>query len=97
VSNLRDHERSRVIAGPRVRLWNSGSRKQVGGYAVVTAIALVVFAITLVAMRGAARLSAVLGRSGVDAIGRLIGIIVSAIAIQLVVDGIGELTKAAIH
>jgi multiple antibiotic resistance protein len=70
---------------------------QVVGYVVVTAIALVVFAITLVAMRGAARLSAVLGRSGVDAIGRLIGIIVSAIAIQLVVDGIGELTKAAIR
>jgi multiple antibiotic resistance protein len=67
------------------------------GYVVVTVIALVVFALTLVAMRGASKLSQALGRSGVDAIGRLIGIVVAAIAVQLVVNGIGEITKGAIH
>jgi multiple antibiotic resistance protein len=70
---------------------------QVMGYAIVIAIAVLVFAITFVAMRGASRLSQALGRSGVDAIGRLIGIVVAAIAIQLIVDGIGGLTKTAIH
>jgi len=51
-------------------------------------IALVVFAITYVAMRGSSSITKLLGRVGVDAAGRLVGIIVTAIAVQMVVDGL---------
>ncbi len=68
-----------------------------GGHLAIIAIALVVFAITYVTMIGAHQLTRALGTSGIDALGRIIGIIVAAIAIQLVIDGVGEITKSAIH
>ena len=54
-------------------------------------IALVVMLITYVAMRAYTKLEKFFGPSGIDALGRVIGIIVTAIAIQFIVDGIGEL------
>ncbi len=62
----------------------------------LVAIATVVMAITYVAMRGAGALQRVLGESGVDALGRIVGIIVAAIAIQIVVDGVKELLPSLI-
>jgi multiple antibiotic resistance protein len=50
-------------------------------------VVLVVFALTYLAMRGAESLTKVLGPTGVDASGRLVGIIVAAIAVQMVVNG----------
>ena len=57
----------------------------------VVAIAILVMGITYLTMRGSMGLTKLLGATGVDAAGRLMGIIVSAIAIQIVVDGIREL------
>ena len=57
----------------------------------LVAIAFAVMAITFACMRASMRLTAILGETGVDAVGRIMGIIVAAISIQLVVDGIGEL------
>jgi multiple antibiotic resistance protein len=61
------------------------------------AVTLVVFAMTYAAMRGAEKLTKILGLTGVDATGRLVGIIVAAIAVQMVVNGAGEITRATIH
>lgn len=57
----------------------------------LVAIAIAIMALTYAAMRGSVKLTAALGTTGVDAIGRIMGIIVAAISIQLIVDGIGEL------
>lgn len=61
------------------------------GIIALAAIALAIMAITYVAMRGSMAVTKILGATGVDAIGRIMGIIVAAISIQLIVDGIGKL------
>ncbi|MBV9104222.1 MAG: NAAT family transporter [Candidatus Eremiobacteraeota bacterium] len=53
----------------------------------VVFIGIAVLAITYVSMRGSQWVTRVLGATGVNAIGRVMGIIVAAIAIQLIVDG----------
>jgi multiple antibiotic resistance protein len=59
-------------------------------------VAVVVFLITYVSMRGAQRLTKIFGETGVDAIGRIVGIIVAAIAVQLIINGISSLTHFTI-
>ena len=61
-----------------------------GIFAVVT---LVVILITYAFMRGSEALTKWFGQTGVDAVGRIVGIIVAAIAVQLVVNGITSLTN----
>lgn len=58
-------------------------------------VALIVIAITYVFMRGAQTFTKILGTTGVDAVGRIVGIIVAALAVQLVINGIGALTNFA--
>ena len=58
---------------------------------VIVVVVLAVLALTYLAMRASQRLTGFLGATGVDAVGRLSGIIVAAIAVQLVVDGVTEL------
>jgi multiple antibiotic resistance protein len=57
-------------------------------------IALVVFAITYVAMRASAKITKWLGPVGVDAASRLVGVIVTAIAVQIIIDGVYGLIRA---
>lgn len=57
-------------------------------YGVLVLCAVVVFGITWIAMLGAQWLTKVLGRTGVDATGRIVGIIVAAIAVQLIINGV---------
>ena len=57
----------------------------------IVLIVLVVLAITYVTMRASQRLTGFLGATGVDAVGRVSGIIVAAIAVQLIVDGVMQL------
>ncbi|HEY1655072.1 MAG TPA: MarC family protein [Candidatus Tumulicola sp.] len=89
-----------IISGPgaltaSVALVNRAHENQVLTDAFFILIAAVVFAITYVAMRGSQRLTQLLGKTGVDATGRLVGIIVAAIAVQLIVDGAGAIVHAA--
>jgi small neutral amino acid transporter SnatA (MarC family) len=44
-------------------------------------------------MRGAQQLVKIFGATGIDAVGRIVGIIVAAIAVQLVLNGISGLTN----
>lgn len=53
-----------------------------------------VFACTYATMRAAQRLTKLLGKTGIDAISRVVGIIVAAIAIQFIVDDIVEIAKS---
>jgi len=55
-----------------------------------------VMAITYLTMRASADLTKLLGASGVDAAGRIVGIIVAAIAIQIIFDGIAEVIPTLI-
>lgn len=59
-------------------------------------ITVVIFAITYVTMRGSQKLTELLGPTGVDAVGRIMGIIVAAIAIQLIVEGVQQLMPAIV-
>ena len=54
-------------------------------------IAVIVMALTYVTMRASLALTRWLGATGVDAIGRVMGIIVTAIAIQIIVEGVATL------
>jgi multiple antibiotic resistance protein len=89
-----------IISGPgalTAAVTTFGKHDSPLGYVEVTLIAIVVFAITYVAMRGATWLTRVLGAGGVEALGRLVGIIVAAIAVQFVVDGVSELSGGLLH
>ena len=66
------------------------------GWTFVVA-AVVAMVVTYLSMRGATQLTRIFGRTGVDAVGRIVGIIVAAIAVQLVVDGVSNLTSLAFH
>jgi multiple antibiotic resistance protein len=91
-----------IISGPgaltaAVTLLNQGHQNAMVADPIFVGVAVVVFAMTYGAMRGALGLTRFLGPTGVDATGRLVGIIVAAIAVQMVVNGVGELTHAAVH
>jgi multiple antibiotic resistance protein len=66
------------------------------GMTLICAISVVVMAITYGTMRASEKLTKLLGDTGVDAIGRLAGILVAAIAIQLIITGIAETTHGII-
>jgi multiple antibiotic resistance protein len=77
-----------VFPSPQQRFLN-------GGIFIVVAVISVV--ITYLFMRGAERLTAWFGETGIDAVSRVVGIIVASIAVQLVVNGIVDLTNLAIR
>ncbi|HEY2476643.1 MAG TPA: MarC family protein [Candidatus Cybelea sp.] len=64
---------------------------------IFVGVTAIVFLITYAFMRGSEKLTELFGQTGVDAIGRIVGIIVAALAVQLIVNGIGELTNLTIH
>ena len=64
---------------------------------IFTVVAIVVVGITYLFMRGAETLTAWFGETGIDAVGRVVGIIVAAIAVQLVVNGVASLTNLTIR
>jgi multiple antibiotic resistance protein len=62
--------------------------------ALIVAIAVIVIAITYAAMRASQALTHILGSTGVNAVGRVMGIIVAAIAVQLMLDGLLQVFPA---
>ncbi|HEX3672458.1 MAG TPA: MarC family protein [Candidatus Cybelea sp.] len=87
-----------MISGPgaltaSVTLINPAPGHQVLNEVVFVVVALIVMGITYVFMRGAEKLTKWIGEAGVDAISRIVGIIVAAIAVQLVVNGVSGLTS----
>jgi multiple antibiotic resistance protein len=89
-----------IISGPgaltaAVTLINHAHQNVAMSDLLFIAVALVVFVLTYLAMRGAEGLTKVLGPTGVDATGRIVGIIVAAIAVQMVVNGVVQLLHGA--
>ena len=62
-------------------------------YLEICIVAVVVLLLTYLAMVGSESITRVLGKTGVDATGPLVGIIVAAIAVQLMIDGIFAVLK----
>jgi multiple antibiotic resistance protein len=58
---------------------------------LVVVVIVLVMVITFFTMRVSQRLTAFLGPTGINAVGRVMGIVVAAIAIQLIVDGVQQL------
>jgi MarC family membrane protein len=91
-----------IITGPgaltaSVALVNPSPQHQLLNGGIFVSVALVVMIITYLFMRGAQRLTMWFGTTGVDAVGRVVGIIVAAIAVQLIINGVGSLTNLTIH
>jgi multiple antibiotic resistance protein len=63
---------------------------------IFVAVAVVVVFITYLFMRASERLTMWFGETGIDAVSRVVGIIVASIAVQLVVNGIAGLTNLKI-
>lgn len=62
----------------------------------VIVVSLVVIALTYVAMRAATGLTTLLGPTGVNAIGRIMGILLTAIAVQLIIVGLDAIFPALV-
>jgi multiple antibiotic resistance protein len=91
-----------IITGPgaltaSVALVNPTDRHHYFNGGIFLVVALIVMGITYLFMRGAQKLTAWFGETGVDAVGRIVGIIVAAIAVQLVVNGVSSLTNLTIR
>ncbi|HYL27453.1 MAG TPA: MarC family protein [Candidatus Nitrosotalea sp.] len=69
----------------------TNTRNYING-AIFVVVAVVVIGINYLFMLGAEKLTRRVGATGIDAVSRIVGIIVAAIAVQLVVDGVSSLT-----
>jgi multiple antibiotic resistance protein len=86
-----------IITGPgaltaSVALVNPTTAHNYSNGVIFLIVALIVIGITYLFMLGAEKLTARVGQTGIDAVSRIIGIIIAAIAVELVVDGISSLT-----
>jgi multiple antibiotic resistance protein len=90
-----------IITGPgaltaSVALVNPSPRNALLNGATFVIVALVVIGITYLFMRGSETLTKWFGETGIDAVGRIVGIVVAAIAVQLIVNGIASLMNLKI-
>jgi multiple antibiotic resistance protein len=91
-----------IISGPgaltaSVALVNPTDSHHYLNGATFTVVALLVVAINYASMLAAESLTTRIGQTGIDAVSRIVGIIISAIAVQLVVSGISSLTNFTLH
>jgi multiple antibiotic resistance protein len=90
-----------IITGPgaltaSVALVNPTDTNSYRNGVIFVVVALLVIGINYLFMLGAEKLTARIGQTGIDAVSRIVGIVVAAIAVQLVVDGISSLTHFAL-
>jgi multiple antibiotic resistance protein len=81
-----------LLAGPgaitSVMLLMGQAEGQLAGQATVLAMLLAVMAATLGSLLVAGRMSRALGVTGVNVLSRLLGIVLAALAVQFVIDGV---------
>lgn len=81
-----------LIAGPgalaTILLMVSETRGHMVHFIGVIAVLLLVLAVTLACLLVAGRLMKLLGQTGANVVGRLFGVILAALAVQFVMDGI---------
>ena len=91
-----------IITGPGaltaiVTIVGNGRAHPWIAYPTIAVIIAAVFGLTYLAMRVSGALSTFLGRTGIDATSRVVGIIVAAIAVQLVIDGAGQISHSLVR
>jgi multiple antibiotic resistance protein len=91
-----------IITGPgaltaSVALVNPTPTHQLLNGGIFAVVAVVVVFITYLFMRSAQQMTKWFGETGIDAVGRIVGIIVAAIAVQLIINGISGLTSFPIR
>lgn len=81
-----------LIAGPgaltTLLLMVADRRGEPLGIAVVVAMLLVVLLLTLATLLAASRIMRVIGETGANVVGRLLGVLLAALAVQLIFDGL---------
>lgn len=81
-----------LIAGPgafaSVLVLTTAADKRPAYLAILFGALLVVLALSYVSLRVAGRLTDVLGRTGINVVTRVLGIVLAALAVQLVADGV---------
>lgn len=85
-----------ILAGPGAivtTMYYIQSAHGIGGAATVVAALAAVIALTYVALRFAATAGKVLGTNGISVLTRLLGLLVAAIAVQLVAGGVAGLAR----
>ena len=86
-----------LIAGPAgltsVMILAAESKGQTGGLAIVIATCVAVLAMCYAALRLSGPLARILGLTGVNVITRILGILLAALAIQYVGDGVRSFLK----
>jgi multiple antibiotic resistance protein len=87
-----------IITGPgaltaSVALVNPTTGGNYSNGVIFVIVAVLVIGINYICMLGAEKITARIGQTGVDAVSRIIGIVIAAIAVELVVDGISSLTR----
>lgn len=91
-----------IITGPgaltaSVALVNATREHQLLNGGIFVAAAVIVVLITYFSMRAAQTLMRWFGETGIDAVSRIVGIVVAAIAVQLVINGVSSLTSLTIR
>ncbi|MGK0619486.1 MarC family protein [Meiothermus cerbereus] len=86
-----------LIAGPgtlaSVLILTGSAPAGIWGFVVVLAMAALVLLITYWSLRAALKFSSSLGRTGINVITRILGILLAALAVQYVADGVRVLLK----
>jgi len=83
-----------LMAGPgamtSVMILTAESKSVPGGLLVVLAVVVFVLLLTLLALLSSSLLARALGRTGVNVITRVLGVLLSALAVQYIADGVAD-------
>jgi len=89
-----------LLAGPgamtSVMILTAESRSVPGGFFVVLGAVVVVLLLAYAALVLAARLARLLGRTGVNVVTRVLGVLLSALAVQYIADGVIDFLALAV-
>jgi multiple antibiotic resistance protein len=84
-----------LIAGPgalaSVLILTSEATETSGGYAVLLVASVAVLAIAYLVLRGSRTVATLLGQTGINVVTRVLGLVLAALAVQYVADGVAGL------
>jgi multiple antibiotic resistance protein len=84
-----------LIAGPgalaSVLILTSEATETAGGYVVLLVAGVAVLAIAYLVLRGSRRVATLLGQTGINVVTRVLGLVLAALAVQYVADGVAGL------
>ncbi len=87
-----------LIAGPgsiASMILLAGEAPGIEGLAVVVTVMVIVVALSMVSFMGSAAMERLLGKTGINVITRLLGMLLAALAVQFVLDGLRDFGLAS--